>query len=139
MADRVCRTAGEALATGEVVKGAEILGCASTTSRPPSAGFGDGVYQLGRIEILVQEGRARLADGTIAGSTVALDQAVRNLVDLGSSIEEVVAAVTSVPARVLGRTDTGVLAVGAPADVVILDNEFGVIRVVLAGVEVDVS
>ena len=101
--------------------------------------LGDGVYQLGPIDILVKGGRARLADGTIAGSTVALDQAVRNLVDLGSSIEEAVAAVTSVPARVLGRTDIGVLAVDAPADVVILDDELGVSRVLLAGVEADVS
>ena len=105
----------------------------------PAAGHGDGVYQLGRIEIRVDGGRARLADGTIAGSTVALDQAVRNLVGLGASVEEAVAAVTSVPARVLGRTDVGVLAVGAPADVVILDSELGVIRVLLAGSEVDRS
>ncbi len=105
----------------------------------PAAGLGDGVYQVGRIEILVNEGRARLADGTIAGSTMALDQAVRNLVDLGSSIEEAVAAVTSVPARVLRRADIGVLGVGAPADVVILDDELGVTRVLLAGVEVDLS
>ncbi len=105
----------------------------------PGAGLGDGVYQLGRIDILVKGGRSRLADGTIAGSTMALDQAMRNLVGLGSSIEEAVAAVTSVPARVLGRTDIGVLAVGAPADVVILDSGLGVNRVLLAGVEVDVS
>lgn len=101
-----------------------------------AAGLGDGVYSLGPLEIVVDEGRARLADGTIAGSTVALDQAMRNLVGLGASIEEAVAAVTSAPARVLGRADIGVLAVGGPADVVVLDDELVVSRVLLAGVEV---
>ncbi len=105
----------------------------------PAAGLGDGVYRLGRIDVLVNGGRARLADGTIAGSTMALDQAMRNLVGLGSSIEEAVAAVTSVPARVLRRTDIGFLTIGAPADVVILDDQLGVARVLLAGVEIDVS
>jgi N-acetylglucosamine-6-phosphate deacetylase len=103
----------------------------------PAAGLGDGVYRIGPRDILVKDGRARLADGTIAGSTVTLDQAMRNLVDLGSSIEEAVGAVTSVPARVLRRGDIGLLGVGALADVVILDDELGVSRVLLAGIEVD--
>jgi N-acetylglucosamine-6-phosphate deacetylase len=64
---------------------------------------------------------ARLADGTLAGATVLLDRAVRNVVGLGVPIEQAVAAATSVPASLIGLGDRGRLAIGARADVVALD------------------
>nr|MCU0260213.1 amidohydrolase family protein [Ilumatobacteraceae bacterium] len=65
----------------------------------------------------------RLADGTLAGSTIALDRALANLVDwTGASVPEAVRTVTSTPARLLGRSDVGVIEPGSRAGVVVLDG-----------------
>jgi N-acetylglucosamine-6-phosphate deacetylase len=59
--------------------------------------------------------------------------AVRNLWRLGATIEEAVGTVTATPARLLGRPDLGVLEIGRSADIVILDEDLRVTRVLLAG------
>ena len=60
-------------------------------------------------------------------------EAVRNLHGLGASLEDALAAATGVPARIVGRTDLGRLAVGAPADVVVLDDRLEVQRTLVTG------
>jgi N-acetylglucosamine-6-phosphate deacetylase len=78
---------------------------------------------------------ARLADGTLAGGTVGLDGMVRNLVAFaGVPLEAAVAAVTTVPAGVLGLDDRGALIPEAVADVVVLDAADRVVATVVAGV-----
>lgn len=96
----------------------------------------DGTYTLGDRVVRVEGAEARLEDGTLAGSLLRMDQAVRNLVDLGASIEDAVDAATRVPARLIGRNDIGSLAEGAPADIVILDDALTVQRTLVAGIEV---
>jgi N-acetylglucosamine-6-phosphate deacetylase len=59
--------------------------------------------------------------------------AVRNLHALGASLEEALAAASSVPARIAGRPDLGRLAPGSPADVVILDDRLEIQRVLVDG------
>jgi N-acetylglucosamine-6-phosphate deacetylase len=81
-------------------------------------------------------GAARLADGTLAGSVVALDECVRALVACGAPVERALHAAATAPARLAGRPDLGRLAVGAPADVVVLDDNLHVVRTLVAGVEV---
>ena len=101
-----------------------------------AAGRNDGSFQLGKIEVEVEGGVARTADGRLAGSTGSVPQAVRRLVALGVPLADAVDAGTRVPARILGRTDIGVLEPGAPADVVILDDDLSVTRVFRGGREV---
>lgn len=74
----------------------------------------------------------RLPDGTLAGSVLRMDQAVRNMVQLGVSLRDAVAMASTVPARVLRRRDLGVIAPGARADLVLFDRRLRV-RTVLVG------
>lgn len=89
---------------------------------------------LGGLEVAVADGRAALvAGGALAGSLIALDEAVRNLVAEGVPLWRAVAAATRNPLALLGVTDRGRLAVGQRADVIELDAALGVQRVMIAG------
>jgi len=77
----------------------------------------------------------RTSDGSLAGGTATMIEAVRNLHALGASLEDAVAAATEVPARVLGLTWAGRLAVGLPADVVVLTDALEIERVLLGGTD----
>jgi N-acetylglucosamine-6-phosphate deacetylase len=104
------------------------------TDAMDAAGFVDGTYMLGPLEVEVSEGVARLVEGgSIAGSTLTLDRAFKRAVTVdGLPVEDVVAAISANPARLLGMDDTvGSLEPGKDADVVILDEHFdlkGVMR-----------
>lgn len=75
----------------------------------------------------------RRADGGLAGSTLTLDQAVRNVVGLGVGRKAALRAATSIPADAIGRADLGRIAIGAPADLVWWDESLSVLKVWLAG------
>lgn len=104
------------------------------TDAMDAAGFGDGRYLLGPLEVEVSEGVARLVEGgSIAGSTLTLDRAFRRAVTVdGLPVEDVVAAISANPARLLGMYDrVGSLEPGKDADLVVLDADFalkGVMR-----------
>ncbi|MDQ0714290.1 N-acetylglucosamine-6-phosphate deacetylase [Streptomyces luteogriseus] len=104
------------------------------TDAMDAAGFGDGRYWLGPLEVQVADGVARLAeDGTIAGSTLTLDRAFKRAVTVdGLSVEEAVTALSATPARLLGMADTiGSLEPGKYADLLLLDSAYelkGVMR-----------
>ncbi len=102
-----------------------------------AAAHGGGTTSLGDLEIVVTDGVPRLADGTLAGSARPLAWGLRLLVELGVPVVEAVDAVTTAPARLLGRADVGVLRIGAAADLVVLDDAFAVERVVVGGRELD--
>ena len=94
-----------------------------------------GEYELGNRLVRVRDGAARLADGTLAGSLLTLDQAVRNLAASGATLEQAVHAAATAPARLLGRDDLGVLRPGAPAHLTVLDAELAVTRTLVGGRE----
>ncbi|MFI1723208.1 N-acetylglucosamine-6-phosphate deacetylase [Streptomyces sp. NPDC020489] len=104
------------------------------TDAMDAAGFGDGRYLLGPLEVEVSQGVARLVEGgSIAGSTLTLDRAFQRAVTLdGLSVEDTVAALSANPARLLGMYDSiGSLEPGKYADLVLLDRHFalkGVMR-----------
>jgi N-acetylglucosamine-6-phosphate deacetylase len=101
-----------------------------------AAGMGDGDVELGGQAVRVRAGEARLADtGSLAGSTLTMDSAVRRAVDeCGLSIVEASAAASGNPARVLGMSSTvGAISVGLEADLVVLDGALAVGRVMIAG------
>jgi N-acetylglucosamine-6-phosphate deacetylase len=94
----------------------------------------DGAYTLGRHAVFKCQGGVRLADGTLAGSTLTMDQALRNLVlALGLPLEDAARRVSTHAANHLGLQDRGRLAVGAWADVVVLDRALQLQAVVIEG------
>ncbi len=103
------------------------------TDAMSAAGMGDGEYRLGPLQVTVQDGAARLASGSLAGSTLTLDAALRTAVAGGVPLPEAVQALTAVPARALGRPELGSLAVGSPADAVLLTPDLHVTAVWQAG------
>ena len=104
------------------------------TDAMDAAGFGDGRYWLGPLEVEVADGVARLVEGgSIAGSTLTLDRAFQRAVTVDRlPVEAVVAALSANPARLLGMDDRiGSLEPGKDADLVLLDADFalkGVMR-----------
>lgn len=109
---------------------------ALVTDAIAAAGRGDGAYQVGNLSVHVRGAEARLEDGTLAGSVLTMDQAVRNLIELGIEPTEAIGAATTVPAKLVGRPELGTLAPGAPADVVVLDDQYRVVRSIVAANEV---
>ena len=84
-----------------------------------ATGMPDGKYQLGMFEVKVSGGVARNAEGKLAGSTLTLDRALRNIVALGVPLSSALQMVTANPARQIGLgARKGVLAPGADADLV---------------------
>jgi N-acetylglucosamine-6-phosphate deacetylase len=104
-----------------------------------AAGMPDGEYRLGRQRVTKTLGCVRLADGTLAGSSLTLDQGLRNLVDMGLSLEDASARVSRYPADYLGLKDRGRIETGAWADLVVLDRTLRPIAVYVEGEPVDAT
>jgi N-acetylglucosamine-6-phosphate deacetylase len=114
-----------------------IPGLYCVTDSTSAAAMPDGDYTLGRHRVTKCQGGVRLADGTLAGSTLTMDQALRNLVDpLGLSLEQAAQRVATHAARYLGLADRGAIEPGAWADLVVLDDALQVQRVVIEGDDV---
>ncbi|MFE4571103.1 N-acetylglucosamine-6-phosphate deacetylase [Paenibacillus chitinolyticus] len=89
-------------------------------------GLGDGKYMFGGHHVTVSEGVARLEDGTLASSTVTMNEALRLTVDTGISLIDAIKMASSSPARLLGLANKGKISVGFDADLVLLDEQFQV-------------
>ena len=90
--------------------------------------------QLAGFEIVHDQSGVRTVGGVLAGSALALDQAVRNLVAFaGCELVHALATVTSTPADLLGLTDRGRLRVGARADLTILDHHAELVATIVDG------
>ncbi|MFC9966727.1 N-acetylglucosamine-6-phosphate deacetylase [Nocardia ignorata] len=107
-----------------------------------AAGMSDGDYRLGALDVQVRHGIARLATGdgspgAIAGGTATLLEVVRWSVEhAGIPLVDAVRAATRTPARVLGlEAERGTLRAGARADVLVVDRQWQVRRVFVAGTE----
>jgi N-acetylglucosamine-6-phosphate deacetylase len=88
---------------------------------------------LGGLEVGIRDGVAVGPDGVLAGSLLTMIEAVRNLHELGAPLEEAIRAASAVPARVLGEPGLGILDVGLPADLVVLDDNLSIERVLVGG------
>ncbi|HVA90426.1 MAG TPA: amidohydrolase family protein, partial [Chloroflexota bacterium] len=99
------------------------------------AGMAEGVYEEGDRKLLVENGSIRMQDGTLAGSTLTMDQAVALMVrQVGAPLEEAIAMASSVPAERLGLSNRkGSLTPGKDADLVVLDDHFDVQLTAVSG------
>ena len=103
-----------------------------------ATGMPDGKYMLGGFEVTVSGGVCRNAEGTLAGSTLTLDRALRNVVALGWSLADVLRMLTANPAKLLGvEFKKGTLRAGADADIVLLDDSLQIRNVWVRGVAVN--
>ena len=104
------------------------------TDATAAAGMPDGSYRLGSIEVTVAGGVCRNAEGRLAGSTLTLDRALRNVVALGVPLADAVRMLTLNPATLLGlELSKGVIAPGADADLVLLNSDLHVAGVMTRG------
>lgn len=93
------------------------------TDSTAGAGMPDGHYHLGSQQVIKCLGGVRLADGTLAGSVLTMDQALRNLVSIGMNVAEASRLVSTHPADYLAEYERGRLQVGAYADLVVMSPE----------------
>lgn len=99
-----------------------------------ATGMPDGNYQLGGFQVKVSAGVCRNAEGKLAGSTLTLDRALRNIVSLGVPLASALRMVTANPARQIGLgARKGILAPGADADLVFLDDKLEISGVMTRG------
>jgi N-acetylglucosamine-6-phosphate deacetylase len=91
---------------------------------------------LGDTEVEIVDGAPRLPEGTIAGSILTMDQAFRNLIDLGMTETEAVAATSTTPARLARLHDFGRLEAGTIADITVLDDRYEVVKTLVGGREI---
>jgi N-acetylglucosamine-6-phosphate deacetylase len=105
------------------------------TDAMAAAGMPDGKYQLGALAVDVTNGLVTLAEGThsIAGSTLTMDVAFRNAVQAGVSLVDASRMASTTPARRFGWYDVGAIETGRRADLVLLDGEYVVQKVMRAG------
>ncbi len=106
------------------------------TDAMQAAGMPDGEYHLGTATVTVAGGRATIPGlGSIAGSTLTMDAAVRNAVSLlGVSLEEAVTLASANPARLLGlEARKGAIAPGMDADLTVLDDRLMVCGTIVDG------
>lgn len=96
-----------------------------------ACGLADGNYKLYEHDVTVSDGAVRLADGTLAGSVLTMDAAVRNMIELaGLPIETVIPLATEVPARIAGAASRkGKIERRYDADLVLMNERFEVERV----------
>jgi N-acetylglucosamine-6-phosphate deacetylase len=110
------------------------------TDSTAATGMPDGEYALGAQRVHKCLGGVRLADGTLAGSVLTMDQALRNLVQqIGLALDDAARRVSTYPADYLGATDIGRLVPGASADIVVMDRELKLQRVIVQGEEIELD
>jgi N-acetylglucosamine-6-phosphate deacetylase len=102
-----------------------------------ATGMPDGKYLLSGFEITVSGGVCRNSEGRLAGSTLTLDRALRNIVGLGACLPDTLRMLTLNPATLLGiEHKKGVLRANADADIVLLDESLRVTQVFARGIPV---
>ncbi|AEM77734.1 N-acetylglucosamine-6-phosphate deacetylase [Thermoanaerobacter wiegelii] len=104
------------------------------TDAMSACGLGDGEYKLGGQKVFVKNGEARLESGSLAGSTLTLDKAVKNITSLGVPLFEACKMASLNPAKAIGVDDRkGSIEVGKDADIVVLNNDLTVYMTIIEG------
>jgi len=95
-----------------------------------ATGMEDGTYELGGQPVWKKGNRAVLKDGTLAGSVTNLMECMKNAVSFGIPLESAVKAATINPARSIGSSSVGSLSPGKEGDVLLLDKNLDLVRVI---------
>ena len=103
------------------------------TDSTAAAGMPDGPYRLGTHTVTKCMGGVRLADGTLAGSTLTMDQALRNLVEIGLELDDASRRLSTYPADYIGQLDRGRLEPGRWADIAVFSPELQLDAVYVEG------
>ncbi|MGJ7045444.1 N-acetylglucosamine-6-phosphate deacetylase [Thermoanaerobacterium thermosulfurigenes] len=100
-----------------------------------AANLRDGLYQLGGQDVYVKDGAARLKSGVLAGSTLTLDKAIKNILsNTDLSLPESVALASYNSAKVIGVDDRkGLIKEGYDADIVIFDENIEIKKTIVGG------
>ena len=114
------------------------------TDATSATGMPDGEYALGTQRVFKCAGCVRLIDdgqgaGSLAGSVLTMDQALRNFVGLGLDLADAALRVSTYPADYLGETSRGRLQPGAWADIVVLDEALRPVAVFVEGEAIDLN
>ena len=109
----------------------------AVTDATAATGMPDGEYALGEQRVHKCMGCVRLSTGSLAGSALTMDQALRNLVDVGLELADASQRVSTIQADYLGLEDRGRIAPGLRADMVVLDPQLQLQQVWIAGHPVD--
>jgi N-acetylglucosamine-6-phosphate deacetylase len=109
------------------------------TDATAATGMPDGEYALGTQKVYKCMSCVRLATGSLAGSALTMDQALRNLLSLGLDLADASHRLSRNPADYLGEAERGRLQSGAWADIVVLDAQHQVLEVFVEGEPVDLS
>jgi len=109
------------------------------TDGTAGAGMPDGTYRLGTQTVFKRGAGVRLADGTLAGSTLTLDEALRNLVSLGLTIEDASRRTSTHAADYLGLADRGRIQAGCWADLVVMTTALRIQDVFVEGEPIDLA
>lgn len=122
-----------ALRLAAAAKGSGKTALVSDSVMP--AGLPDGEYRFGGQRVRLRGGRCLLESGVLAGGTIRLCDAVRNMVELaGLSITEAVEMASSTPASIIGSADRkGRLEPGMDADLTVFDWNFSVLLTMVDG------
>ncbi|WP_059105678.1 N-acetylglucosamine-6-phosphate deacetylase [Shouchella shacheensis] len=96
-------------------------------------GMGDGTYSFGGHQVHVSQGVAKLTDGTLASSTVTMNEALAKTVKSGIPLRDAVRMATETPANILGLENKGRIAPGADADLVLMNDRFEVVWTMING------
>jgi N-acetylglucosamine-6-phosphate deacetylase len=96
-------------------------------------GMGDGTYLFGGHEVKVCHGVAKLMDGTLASSTVTMNEALHKAIQSGIPLKDAVMMATQTPADILGLSNKGRIEPGADADLVLMNDQFEVMWTIVNG------
>ena len=103
------------------------------TDATSASGMPDGNYKLGTHTVNKCLGGVRLKDGTLAGSALTMDQALRNLVSLGLTIAEVSRRLSQIPAELMGVLDRGVIKEQNFSDLLVLNEDLSLKEIYIEG------
>jgi N-acetylglucosamine-6-phosphate deacetylase len=107
------------------------------TDSTSATGMPDGDYKLGSHTVHKCLGGVRLKDGTLAGSALTMDQAYRNLSQLGLVPQEISRRLSTIPAELAGENERGRIAENYYADFVLMDKDQIITKVYIEGEECD--